>query len=146
MSALPETEDVVVETKKTYCRFCHNYCAMEVDIVDGKPIAVRGDVSDPVYGGYTCIKGRQLVEVYEHESRITQPLKKLPDGNWQEISMEQALAEIAPPRQTKYRRIWSPVDCQLLRYLCIPGIGSVGRIQGLSCGHRVRFLLHVGDD
>ena len=48
MSALPEAEDVAVETKKTYCRFCHNYCAMEVDIVDGKPVAVRGDVSDPV--------------------------------------------------------------------------------------------------
>jgi len=33
-----------VETKKTYCRFCHNYCAMEVDVLDGKPIAVRGDL------------------------------------------------------------------------------------------------------
>ena len=84
-----------VETKKTYCRFCHNYCAMEVDVLDGKPIAVRGDTSDPVYGGYTCLKGRQLVAAYDHESRITRPLKKLADGSWQEISSKQALDEIA---------------------------------------------------
>ena len=84
-----------VETKKTYCRICHNYCAMEVDVLDGKPIAVRGDTSDPVYGGYTCIKGRQLPNAYDHESRITQPLKKLADGSWQEISSAQALDEIA---------------------------------------------------
>jgi len=96
VSALPEADDVVIETKKTYCRFCHNYCAMEVDLVEGKPVAVRGDKNDPIYGGYTCIKGRQLVEVYDHESRITSPLKKLPDGSWQEISMQQALDEIAP--------------------------------------------------
>ncbi|HAF39525.1 MAG TPA: hypothetical protein DCG72_11120, partial [Gammaproteobacteria bacterium] len=45
-------------THKTFCRFCHAYCAIEVDVEDGKPITVRGDASDPVYGGYTCIKGR----------------------------------------------------------------------------------------
>ena len=96
MSALPEGDNVAVETKKTYCRFCHNYCAMEVDVADGKPIAIRGDKNDPVYGGYTCIKGRQLVEAYDHPTRITHPLKKMPDGSWQEITMQQALDEIAP--------------------------------------------------
>ena len=100
MSALPEDANVGVETKKTYCRFCHNYCAMEVDVVDGKPIAVRADTSDPVYGGYSCIKGRQLVDAYDHETRITNPLKKMPDGNWLEISMQQAMDEIAA--KTKY--------------------------------------------
>ena len=89
------TQKPGVETKKTYCRFCHNYCAMEVDVLDGKPIAVRGDTSDPVYGGYTCIKGRQLTQAYDHETRITQPLKKMADGSWQEISSKQALDEIA---------------------------------------------------
>ena len=51
-----------VTTKKSYCRFCHAYCAIEVDVDDrsGRVLAVRGDTSDPIYGGYTCIKGRQL--------------------------------------------------------------------------------------
>jgi anaerobic selenocysteine-containing dehydrogenase len=68
---------------------------MEVDVLDGKPIAVRADASDPVFGGYSCIKGRQLVDAYDHETRITKPQKKMPDGSWKEISSEQALDEIA---------------------------------------------------
>lgn len=84
-----------IETKKTYCRFCHAYCAMEVDVEDGKPIAVRGDASDPVYGGYTCIKGRQLVEAYDHPDRLHTPLKRMPDGSFKEITMTQAMDEIA---------------------------------------------------
>ncbi len=95
MSALPEYDEADIETKKTYCRFCHNYCAMEVDVVDGKPVAVRGDRNDPVYGGYTCIKGRQLVEVYNHPTRIVNPLKRQPDGSFKEITSKQAFDEIA---------------------------------------------------
>jgi len=98
MSAVHELEqdDIQdrIETKKTYCRFCHNYCAMEVDVLDGKPVAVRADKTDPVFGGYSCIKGRQLVDAYDHETRITKPQKKMPDGSWKTIPMEQALDEI----------------------------------------------------
>ncbi len=49
-----------IQTHKSYCRFCHAYCALEVDVEGGKVVAVRGDPSDPVYGGYTCEKGREL--------------------------------------------------------------------------------------
>ena len=82
-------------THKTYCRFCHNYCAFEVDVEDGRAVAVRGDASDPVYGGYSCIKGRQLPEAHAHPERVTRPLKRLPDGSYAEIPLAQALDEIA---------------------------------------------------
>ena len=84
-----------VETHKTYCRFCHNYCAFEVDVENGRAVAVRGDHTDPVYGGYTCIKGRQLPEAHAHPERITRPLKRMPDGHHEEIPLAQALDEIA---------------------------------------------------
>ena len=48
------------ETKTSYCRICSAYCAMQVDVEDGRVTAVRGDPQDPVSGGYTCLKGRQL--------------------------------------------------------------------------------------
>ena len=32
------------------------------------------------FGGYNCIKGRQLVDAYGHESRITKPQKKCLTG------------------------------------------------------------------
>ena len=60
----------MVSTYKSYCRFCHAYCAIEVDVEDGRAVAVRGDTSDPMYGGYTCIKGRQLPERHHGPGRI----------------------------------------------------------------------------
>ena len=40
-----------MQTRKTFCRFCHANCAIEVDIDDGRAVAVRGDTSDPLFGG-----------------------------------------------------------------------------------------------
>ena len=48
------------ETRKSYCRICSAFCAIEARIENGRVTSVRGDASDPVTGGYTCIKGRQL--------------------------------------------------------------------------------------
>jgi len=84
-----------VTTHKTFCRFCHAYCAIEVDVEDGKPIAVRGDTEDPVYGGYTCIKGRQLPEQYTTPARVSKSLKRLPNGEFEEIDTDKAIDEIA---------------------------------------------------
>ncbi len=86
---------MAIQTRKSYCRFCHNYCALEVDIEDGRAVAVRGDASDPIYGGYTCIKGRQLPELHAHPMRLLRPHKRQPDGSFEEIASRQALDEIA---------------------------------------------------
>jgi anaerobic selenocysteine-containing dehydrogenase len=59
-----------VETKHTFCRFCHANCAMLADVEDGRVTAVRGDPDDPVFGGYTCIKGRQLAEAHNSPERL----------------------------------------------------------------------------
>ena len=85
----------MVETKKSFCRFCHAFCAIEVDVEDNKVIEVRGDTSDPIYGGYTCIKGRHLPDQHNHEERLRTSLKRMPDGSFQAIPSEQALDEIA---------------------------------------------------
>lgn len=86
---------MTVTTHKTFCRFCHAYCAIEVDVEDGKPIEVRGDAEDPVYGGYTCIKGRQLPEQYTTPARITESLKNKGDGEFDVIDTDDAMDEIA---------------------------------------------------
>ena len=84
-----------IRTTKSYCRFCHAYCAIEVDVDGNRVMAVRGDASNPVYGGYTCIKGRQLPEQHGHPERLRRSLKRRPDGTFTAIAGEQALDEIA---------------------------------------------------
>ncbi len=83
------------ETKRTFCRFCHANCAMQVDVEDGRLIAVRGDPDDPVFGGYTCIKGRQLVEAHYSPERLTSCLIRDEYGAFQPSTTEAALDEIA---------------------------------------------------
>lgn len=85
---------MTVTTHKTFCRFCHAYCAIEVDVENGVPIMVRGDTEDPVYGGYTCIKGRQLPEQYTTGKRVRRSLKKQANGDFAQIDTDQAMDEI----------------------------------------------------
>ncbi|MCG8587776.1 MAG: molybdopterin-dependent oxidoreductase, partial [Proteobacteria bacterium] len=86
---------MAVTTRKSYCRFCHAYCALQVDVEDGRVKAVRGDADDPIYGGYTCVKGRQLPEQTNHPERIRQSQKRVGEGRFEPIASEQALDEIA---------------------------------------------------
>ena len=83
------------KTVKTYCRFCHAYCPMEATVEDNRLIDLVPDTSNTLYGGYTCVKGRQLPEQLYHPERINCSLKKNADGSRTEISSVQALEEIA---------------------------------------------------
>ncbi len=80
--------------RKSFCRYCHAYCPMDVELVDGRAVAVRPDRDNALYGGYTCIKGRQLVEQMYQPGRLLGPQKRGAAG-FAPISSVQALDEIA---------------------------------------------------
>jgi len=84
----------MIETKKTFCRFCHVFCGMEVDVEDNRVVDVRGDPDNPVTRGYTCMKGRAELERIYHPERLLASEKRV-DGRRVEIAPEQALDEIA---------------------------------------------------
>ncbi len=82
------------ETKKSFCRFCHVFCGVEVDVEDGRVLEVRGDRDNPVTRGYTCPKGRAEVERIHHPDRLLATQKRV-GGTFREIGNERALDEIA---------------------------------------------------
>ena len=82
-------------THKTFCRFCHAFCGIEVDIEDHRVVAVRGDRDHPLSQGFTCIKGRQLVEQHNDPSRLHSTLRRNPDGRFEPIPSTQAMDEVA---------------------------------------------------
>ena len=84
----------MVETHKSFCRFCHVFCGIEVDVEDGRVLEVRGDFENEVTNGYTCPKGRAEVERIYHPDRLVAPLKRTRDG-FTPIAARQALDEIA---------------------------------------------------
>ena len=84
-------------TKRTFCRFCHAACPIEVDVSPqtGEVVAVRGDAQDPLFGAYTCIKGRALGDQHHNPDRLRTALKRQPDGSFVEMPTSAALDEIA---------------------------------------------------
>jgi anaerobic selenocysteine-containing dehydrogenase len=83
------------ETKKSFCRLCQAFCAIEVDVEGGRVVAVRGDAADPMSGGYTCMKGRQLPEQMNDPTRMRSSKTRSRGGELRAIPSEQAMDEIA---------------------------------------------------
>jgi len=84
----------MIETKKSFCRFCHAFCGVEVDVEDNRVLAVRGDPDNAVTRGYTCLKGRAEVERIDHPDRLLSCQKRVGDRTV-DIASDQALDEIA---------------------------------------------------
>ena len=80
-------------TTRSFCRFCHANCAILVETEGDTVVRVSGDPEDPVFGGYTCIKGRQLPEAHNHPERLLTSLRKGNTG-FAPIDSELALDEI----------------------------------------------------
>lgn len=81
-------------THKSFCRFCHACCALDVEVADGRVVKVRGDRENPMFRGYTCIKGRELPAQHNHPDRLLSSLRRNGDEH-EPISTEAALDEIA---------------------------------------------------
>ena len=81
-------------THKTFCRFCHAFCGMDVDIENNRVVAVRGDREHPISGGFTCIKGRQIPQQHADPGRLRHTLARS-GTTFAPISSEQAMDEVA---------------------------------------------------
>ena len=90
-----------IETRRTFCRFCHAACPLDVDVavdpVSGHEVAtaVRGVLDDPLFEGYTCIKGRQLPDQHHAPDRLRSPLQRRADGTFAAATSAAALDDIA---------------------------------------------------
>ena len=93
----------MIETRETFCRFCHAACPLHVDVEINSTgartqevvIAVRGIMEDPLFEGYTCIKGRQLADQHHAPDRLRNPLQRSDDGSFVEVTSKSALDDIA---------------------------------------------------
>ncbi len=82
-----------MEKKFTYCRICEGSCGFIAEVENGTITKYYPDTEHPISKGYSCIKGRSMIEVQNDPKRIKIPLKKV-DGRFERISWEQAIDEI----------------------------------------------------
>ena len=74
-------------------------CPIVIDREDGRPVRIIGDKHNPVYWGYTCIKGREMVSQLRHPDRLLGSLRRESDGRFTPITSAQALDEVTQKLQ-----------------------------------------------
>jgi len=86
------------EIKRGTCPVCNIVgCHVRVHIRDGEVVKITGDPKSPL-GQNPCARLVAAVDYHYHPERLNYPLKRAGergDGNWQRISWEQAMDEIA---------------------------------------------------
>ena len=83
------------EQKVTFCRICEPLCGMVATVEDGRVVKLRPDPDHPLSQGYACPKGIAMADVQNDPDRVTHPLRRTPAGEFERVSWEAALGDIA---------------------------------------------------
>jgi len=98
MTAVAGSEPLEAEWKPSACILCECNCGIEilVDPASRAFVKIRGDKEHPSSEGYTCNKALRL-DAYQNgrNDRLSTPLRRRPDGTFEEIDWDTALSEIA---------------------------------------------------
>ena len=80
---------------RAMCRTCMVSCGVFMEIKDGRVTRLIGDKDDPASHGYTCSKGRDIATHLYGPNRLLRPLRRAPNGTFEELPPETAISEIA---------------------------------------------------
>jgi anaerobic selenocysteine-containing dehydrogenase len=88
----------MTDWKATACILCECNCGLEVQLggeADRHLVKLRGDKRHPSSQGYACEKPHRLDHYQHGRDRLTSPLRRRPDGTFEEISWDTAIREVA---------------------------------------------------
>lgn len=86
---------MTTDWQQTACILCECNCGIVVQL-EGRTLAkIRGDKQHPGSKGYTCNKALRLDHYQNNRNRLTSPMRRRPDGSFEEIDWDTAIAEIA---------------------------------------------------
>jgi len=86
------------EWKPTACILCENNCGIEVQLggeASRKFEKIRGDRAHPGTEGYLCQKASRLDYYQNGRDRLLAPMRRRPDGEYEEIDWDTAIREVA---------------------------------------------------
>lgn len=84
----------------TLCRICPAACGIRVRLVDGLPVGLEGDHTNPLSAGGLCPAGFAGLHELVHPDRVRTPLRRdgpRGSGRWTPLSWDAALEQIAAP-------------------------------------------------
>ncbi len=84
--------------RSSACNLCFVNCGITVELGgdDGRQfVKVRGDERHPTSRGYICNKAARIDYYQNHAARLTSPMRRRPDGSYEEVDWETAITEVA---------------------------------------------------
>lgn len=93
-SSMAEQLTATRQRFKSLCRMCDDHCGINVHVEDGRIVKIDGLLEHPWNHGRLCVKGPLGADFVNAPDRILKPLKRV-RASWEEISVSQALDEIA---------------------------------------------------
>ena len=79
---------------KFWCGVCEASCGLEATVDAGRLIEIRPDASHPNSTGFGCVKGTRWGDVLADPDRLTEPMRRRPDGSFAPVSWDEALDDI----------------------------------------------------
>jgi len=107
---ISKSSDSAIKWDKAPCRFCGTGCSVLVGTQQGKVVATQGDPDAPVNKGLNCIKGYFLSKIMYGKDRLTQPLLRMTDGEYDKegdftpVSWDQAFDVMADKFKTALKK------------------------------------------
>ncbi|NOZ95692.1 MAG: molybdopterin-dependent oxidoreductase, partial [Acidobacteria bacterium] len=76
------------------CPLCEATCGLEIRVLDGAIVSIRGDREDPFSHGHICPKAVALRDIQDDPDRLRRPLLRT-DHGWEELGWDEALDRAA---------------------------------------------------
>ncbi len=124
--------------RKSACILCYVNCGIDVEVENGVVKRVRGDKDNPKSLGYICQKaGRLPYYTNDRALRLTSPLRRNSAGEFEAISWDVAITEIAE----KLNAVRATGGAQAFGYY---GGGGQGSVMGGVFGQALRGVMGSG--
>jgi anaerobic selenocysteine-containing dehydrogenase len=121
-----------ITTRPTICCACSQQCGLTVHFNEEVITRITGDKTHPSSAGFICPKGSRAHELHYSADRVHVPHKRVGrrgSGEWEEISWDQALDEIAD----KLKRLVVSDGAETIAH-------SIGTLHGADWGIGERFM------
>ncbi len=73
------------------CTLCEAHCGISVEVEGSTVLRITGDPDHHLSRGYICPKAAALTDLYEDPDRLRAPVRRRPDGSWEQIGWDEAL-------------------------------------------------------